>query len=856
MADQQIVFKVLLDDSGVPAAAARAGAGIKSVGAAASQQTGAFLKFAEGGKASAAQMQALSYQTTDIVTSLAGGQSPLLVLLQQGGQLKDQFGGVGNVFRAVGSVMTLGRVAAFGYAAGIAAIAYAAFEGHSEVDKLTKSLALNGYAAGVTRGQINQMAQDLANTAPASIGTAREALSSLAVTGAFVGATLTSAGRAVVAVQRLSGQSTDEIVKGFASMRGGVAKWAEESNRAYNFLTAAQYQHIRALESQGRQQDAMRYGLDLLANTMEARAVPALGYLERAIEGVKRAGSGFWDWLKDVGRPDTVQQELDKFGEKLRNFQRELSESDGSDPKRDARVSAEIESLRQRVANGQESLRRENRTAETRAADAAKNQREIEQSSSAFASARIGADAALQAKLLAQQVASGQARKIALDQDYAQFIISGQSYRDAAIAIERARSDAEVAIARKAVAAEQGRSAGSPTEALARTQAIYAAEAKLTTELAKRAQLEADILNGKLDPRARNAIEDARAAFRQTDLQNDAYQETNRYLADQREKTIALAKATSEFSFALQEQANAQALANDRDLGGRRLSDLARDQAARQAAIADQYNAGKRQLDAELRSGRLTQQAYDERLVRLRQYHEDALTAEQQYQDRRQRLEADSSVGFDRALGNYLDSARDVAGQTERLWSGVFSGMEDGIVRFATTGKFSFGDFARSVVADLLRIQIRAQLSGIFSQIGQFFGSAGATPGFGGVGAQPYAKGGVFNEPTFFKFAQGGALRDGVMGEAGPEAIMPLRRGADGSLGVVATGGGSSNQGLQLNLQVINQTGKPVEATARQTSGGGIELLLTAAQTAIAGDVGQGQGQLYSALKARFNLRD
>ena len=64
---------------------------------------------------------------------------------------------------------------------------------------------------------------------------------------------------------------------------------------------------------------------------------------------------------------------------------------------------------------------------------------------------------------------------------------------------------------------------------------------------------------------------------------------------------------------------------------------------------------------------------------------------------------------------------------------------------------------------------------------------------FGANGIMPFAKGGAFtnsivSSPTMFKFADGGAMRTGLMGEAGPEAIMPLSRGADGSLGVQANG--------------------------------------------------------------------
>jgi lambda family phage tail tape measure protein len=64
---------------------------------------------------------------------------------------------------------------------------------------------------------------------------------------------------------------------------------------------------------------------------------------------------------------------------------------------------------------------------------------------------------------------------------------------------------------------------------------------------------------------------------------------------------------------------------------------------------------------------------------------------------------------------------------------------------------------------------------------------------FAANGIVPYAKGGIVNSPTLFKFAKGGAMQTGIMGEAGAEAVMPLKRGPDGKLGVAATGGGGVN---------------------------------------------------------------
>lgn len=882
MADTQpILFRVVLDDSGVPVPAKRTEDSLNRMGKAAEGAGAGLLKFGADGKASAAQLQALSYQATDIVTQLAGGQSPLLILLQQGGQLRDQFGGVGNVFRAVGSIVTPVALGVGALAASFGAVALAAYQGYTEVSRLTKELALNGYAAGVTRGQIDGLAESLAAAGSGSIGAARDAVASLATTGAFVGSTLQSAGRAVLAVQRLSGQSTDEIVKQFAGMRNGVAAWAVEANRSYNVFTAAQVNAMRSLEAQGRTQDAIRLALDALADTMEQRAVPALGYLERAIEAAKRAGSGFWDWLKGVGAPDTLEVQLALVERQIASFAENMPGA-RVDGERKAAIEAQFAALQAQRDRLKKAIADEQKDAADQAATAQKNNREILESSAGYQGALIGREQSLQARLLADQQRGIQARRLAADEGYRTFVLSAQRYNAEVEELEREKIASEEQAARASIAAAARRVAANPQEELARDQAVIQAKTQLVNVLARREALEARIRAGELQAKPREVIEDARAAFRLQELANDGYAQTNRLMADQREEARKLALATRDYAYALAEAEAQRRRGMDRDLDGARLGGRARERADRMAAIAGQYNAGRARLDDELRANRITRQAYDERLQLLREYHERALADEQVYQDARAALEADASVGFDRALADYLDSSRNVAEQAEGLWGNAFRGMEDALVQFATTGKASFGDLARSIIADLIRIQIRAQLAGmlgsggglggLLSGIGSMFGLGGG--GLGGVnasagtaiipptfaakglatdGLHAFASGGVVDRPTFFRFAAGGALRNGVMGEAGPEAILPLRRGADGALGVVA--GGSSAPPVQINLQVVNATGNNVKATASDRGNGTIEVLLEAVDQDMADRVSSGRGATSLALQQRFGLR-
>lgn len=167
--------------------------------------------------------------------------------------------------------------------------------------------------------------------------------------------------------------------------------------------------------------------------------------------------------------------------------------------------------------------------------------------------------------------------------------------------------------------------------------------------------------------------------------------------------------------------------------------------------------------------------------------------------------QSDWSNGASAAFENYLDSASDVAGQTQELFTNAFSNLEDGVVQFVKTGKFQFKDFADAIIEDLIRIQVRQAAAGFLSSAFGFLGGGGAALGQGtmtGFSEGSFvanAKGGVYDSPSLssfsnqvhdspqmFAFAKGA----GIFAEAGPEAIMPLARGPDGSLGVVAMGAG------------------------------------------------------------------
>lgn len=176
-------------------------------------------------------------------------------------------------------------------------------------------------------------------------------------------------------------------------------------------------------------------------------------------------------------------------------------------------------------------------------------------------------------------------------------------------------------------------------------------------------------------------------------------------------------------------------------------------------------------------------------------------------------------AGFRDGISSYLESVGTLGEGISALTQNTIKGLEDAIVSLTTTGTFSFRQFALSVVEEVTRMVTRLL---ILAPLMQFIQSL--LPG-GGIGANfptgakalstgklfpggVFANGGIVNSPTLFKFANGGAGRLGLMGEAGPEAILPLRRGADGKLGV-AGGGGGTNITVNVDAKGTSVQGDP-----------------------------------------------
>lgn len=253
---------------------------------------------------------ALAYQTTDIVTSLAGGQNPMMVLLQQGGQLRDQFGGFKPLFAGIAEAVTLSKVAFVGAGAAIGVLAYAAYKGSVEFARLRDDLILTNNYAGLTQSSFVKLASTLSNNLNVSMGDAKDVFSALASSGKFTAANMESVAYAIGSVAKLSGESADAVAQRLIPSFDGTASSAQRLNSQYHFLTLEQYKYIEQLNRQGKLQEAIDFTAGALNSSLQ-KQTRELGFLESAWSKTGKAASEFWNTMLEIGKPATLQDAVD-----------------------------------------------------------------------------------------------------------------------------------------------------------------------------------------------------------------------------------------------------------------------------------------------------------------------------------------------------------------------------------------------------------------------------------------------------------------------------------------------------------------------------------------------------------------
>lgn len=316
-------------------------------------------------------MRQLPAQITDITTSLVSGMPIWMVAIQQGGQLKDSFGGVRPAARAlISSIRPVPLLIGATGAAALAAVA-AYEQGAAESRRFDEALTLTGNSAGTTADQLGDMARRIDEIE----GTRRNAsrvLADVAETGAFAADQIESVASAAILMEAATGKAVESTIDEFVKIAEDPVEAIRELNDQYHFLDAAAYSAIASLAEQGRHADAVAKAMDAYARTVETRAGEIsgnLGLLERAWDGIKGAAAEAWDAVLGIGRERTINEQVEALDRQI-----ERLEQSGADriegPSVPGRILANLKAQRQALLLEQEQTKEQGkREGESREAE-------------------------------------------------------------------------------------------------------------------------------------------------------------------------------------------------------------------------------------------------------------------------------------------------------------------------------------------------------------------------------------------------------------------------------------------------------------------------------------------------------
>lgn len=312
-------------------------------------------------------MRMVPMQMTDIVTQLAGGQNFALVMTQQVGQMKDSFGGIAPMLRALAGAITPVGVAVAGAAVSVGLLGVAYYQGSQEATAFGKANALTNNYIGLTINQLTALSRTVGDTA-GSQHLAAEALAEMAGSGKIAGDGIDKITAATVKMEQVGLQAIKTTVKEYAALADEPVKASLKLNETYHHLTLAVYEQIAALEKQGDKDRAAAVAQSALADaqiTAANRVKDNLGTLEKAWKQLGEKASKAWDAMMGIGRPQTFDDKLEILNKQLAYYEQlkakgmmSPAQTAGHEKDADAvnRIKAEIAAI-------QESKRLENRAA-------------------------------------------------------------------------------------------------------------------------------------------------------------------------------------------------------------------------------------------------------------------------------------------------------------------------------------------------------------------------------------------------------------------------------------------------------------------------------------------------------------
>lgn len=748
-----------------------------------------------------------------------------------------------------------------GIAAAVYGLGKAFYEGQKESEEFNKQLILTGSYAGKTTGQLNEMAKSLAGNGVTQHDAAG-VLAQVVGSGAFRGGQVETVARAAAKMQEAVGQSVDKTIADFRKLYDEPTKASEELNNQMHYLTASQFQYISALESRGDKEAAGQYAADKYSEAEQRRSqqvIDNLGLIERKIKEATNAWKQFWDAALNIGRPKTEQYQLEQVNQAINQIYEDRKKSGKSDLF-DTGLQKLLEQKKglefviksqQGYADAQQHLQDVNE----KAIEAQIVANKYYSAGLTNAEKRVIVEKEINKAIKANADAAKATQNLSKDKrvekwsdDYIAKIRAGveKLYKDPKPHKNPAYHNDEASRLLLQYSQQQAQVEGQIAAAkLSTTEKMTEAHKQL---LAFQQRI-TDLSGKKLTADEKSVLahkDEIALALQKLDISQQDLQHQNA-LNELKKKTLTLTSQLADEESRIRQQ-HAMALAT---MG---MGDQQRGRYEERLKIQQQYQDKLEQLKRDSKAkGTYGSDEYRQAEQELQDSLDRRLAEWADYNAKVDASQGDWTQGASRALDNFLAQGSNVAGMTENVFTNAFNGMADGIANFALTGKMDFRSFTVSILADLAKMEARIAaskiLGGLFQWGMSLFGggwdSSALHDGTHGIPMPPKlnALGGVYtssdlsrysgsvvNRPTFFQFARGAA----VMGEAGPEAILPLRRGTDGKLGVVAAGSGGmamfapqyhiaiSNTGPELTpqaLKAVYDVGKKAAADFVQQQG-------------------------------------
>ncbi|MBD8091001.1 phage tail tape measure protein [Pseudomonas fluorescens] len=776
--------------------------------------------------------------------------------------------------------------------AAIGTLAYAYYKGDQEQQEFNKSLILTGNAAGTTSGQLSDMSRQVGATI-GTTGDAAAVLATLAGNGKIASGSFIEIAEAAISMEKATGKSVDATIAEFIKIAEDPVAAAKSLNDQYHFLTASVYSQVVALKEQGNEIGATKLLTDTYAETVQTRSNSVLNNLtlwEKAWRKIKETTSEAIDAVGNFDREKGLETQLKEAQDRLGQLTANGRNAEREDPHRFKEVTAEINFLQLQI-EGEKSKNKyvfDRRKIEDDAVDATsradarhlanlsnEGKRALEIKKINEDTAKIRAanpnDKRVDPKYVAEQIkdvndkykdpkaASTQVDLTSFNNAKNNLSDIVTDYRNAQKELEAQQKAGVVSLSdyAKQRSALINQEKDDVTAAYqAEIDALEAAKAKKGTTAAQNIQLD-------------QKIADARQGM--VKAQKDADSQLTVIATNEKGRLEQLTAASEAYVNQLERQRAALEAAGSRAANGLGLGDR---QAALQASLdatTDKFNDERAKLLDRRKTApdKYSQEDYLRDLASLEDAERKYRATVVDNYDQMSEAQGDWRSGASSAFQNYLQSANDVAGQTKSLFTNAFSSMEDAVANFAVTGKLSFSDFTKSILADMARIATRQAASSIFSSLagsalGAYFGG-GATPSFGSsMGSalvEGRASGGPVDPNTLYEvnekgpelFSQGG--RSYLMTGAEGGSVTPLMTGGSSIMAAAGSGGGGGggntyNFPVSISVQTAGGGGNATQEDTSQAGRNIQQVTKTEAEAAIARGVQPG-GAIWRAINGR-----